>query len=219
MQAGLVGISAAQVAELQRKSDAQLTVPCPLTNTSSIKSSVLLSASRLEVATKSTSYNPREAVRIATDPRILAQPRKTPEEIAPLLRPMVAPSERPDIPNLAYNCCANFVSAVLINAGANIKPTLSVSSLQAELEESGWTEVSQNNPRPGDVVIISKYDPATGDMVPSHTELVEGPGDLLVGSNDPTDKSGNLLPQVIGNDRISYETAAGYEVKVLRAPQ
>ncbi len=103
-------------------------------------------------------------------------------------------------------CCANFVSAVLTEAGrlpANLH-TDSVSQLNTTLRARGWTEVPASQARAGDVVIIKSRDV-------SHTEIVSGPG-RMIGSN-------NVNPD--GTQRISHNNLS-WAVQnggvVLRAP-
>ena len=81
-------------------------------------------------------------------------------------------------------CCANFVSAVLTEAGqlpANLH-TDSVAQLNQTLRSRGWTEVSAANARPGDVVIIQSHGI-------SHTVLVNGPGQTIGSNNRNADGS------------------------------
>lgn len=81
-------------------------------------------------------------------------------------------------------CCANFVSAVLTEAGqlpANLH-TDSVRQLDQTLRSRGWTEVSAAQARPGDVVIIQ----SNGI---SHTVLVNGPGETIGSNNRNADGS------------------------------
>lgn len=88
-------------------------------------------------------------------------------------------------PNVANNvCCANFVSAVLTEAGqlpGNLH-TDSVAQLDRTLRARGWTEVSAAQARPGDVVIIQ----SNGI---SHTVLVNGPGETIGSNNRNADGS------------------------------
>ena len=75
-------------------------------------------------------------------------------------------------------CCANFVSAVLTEAGqlpGNLH-TDSVAQLNSTLRSRGWTLVSPAEANPGDVVIIQ------GGGV-SHTEIYAG-GGKMIGSNN-----------------------------------
>lgn len=103
-------------------------------------------------------------------------------------------------------CCANFVSAVLIEAG-QLKPadhTNSVAQLDSTLRAQGWTPVSAANARPGDVVIIR------GDGV-SHTEIYAGNG-KMIGSN-------NVNPD--GTQQVSRNNlgwALDHGAVILRAP-
>lgn len=120
-------------------------------------------------------------------------------------------SDRGDNLPMAANCpanlcCANFVSAVLIESGqlpAN-RHTLSVAQLDSTLRRQGWTPVSLAQARPGDVVIIQ------GGGV-SHTEIYAG-GGRMVGSNN-TNADGT---QRVGYDDISWAMRKG--AVILRAP-
>ncbi len=223
MPSGLVGVSSKQFAELQAKANSQLVESCPLSSPS-ISNSNLVPSRVVPKAPApplpSGNYDPAKAVRIATDPTILVPPpgaRKTPEEVAPLLPPMIPPSKMPKGTDPTYNCCANFVSAVLINAGAPIVHTTSAPQLEQELYAAKWTNGNISDPKPGDVVMLSEYDAKSNSWIPAHTELVSGPGDWLVGSNDKT-VNGKLLPQVIGIDRISW-APPNYRVTVLTPPK
>ncbi len=74
----------------------------------------------------------------------------------------------------AHKSCANFVSAVLVQAGqlpAHLH-TDAVHDLNHTLRYRGWTEVPASQARAGDVAIM-----------PHHTELVTGPGEMI-GSNN-----------------------------------
>jgi LysM repeat protein len=103
-------------------------------------------------------------------------------------------------------CCANFVSAVLTEAGqlpANLH-TNSVAQLDTTLRNRGWTEVSAANARPGDVVIIQ------GGSV-SHTEIYAGNGQMIGSNNRNAD----------GSQRVTYGNlswALDHGAKILRAP-
>jgi hypothetical protein len=105
--------------------------------------------------------------------------------------------------------CANFVWGCLKEAGA-VSPDeeheVSVVKLDQRLRDQGWTEVSREDARPGDVWIT-----ISGDR--RHTELVhsnEGGNITLIGSNNPAEGE----PQV-----ISYDTESGNEGGYfLRAP-
>lgn len=103
-------------------------------------------------------------------------------------------------------CCANFVSAVLIEAG-QLPPNLhtnSVSQLNDTLRQQGWTEVPAGQEQPGDVVIIK------GGGV-SHTELIAGPGKMIGSNNSNADGT-----QKVGYDNLSW--ALGKGAVILRAP-
>jgi len=103
-------------------------------------------------------------------------------------------------------CCANFVSAVLVQAG-QLPPnqqTLSVAQLNSTLRGNGWTPVSAQDARPGDVVIIQ------GGGV-SHTEIYAGNG-RMIGSNN-TNADGT---QRVGYDNLSWALQKG--AVILRAP-
>lgn len=103
-------------------------------------------------------------------------------------------------------CCANFVSAVLTEAGqlpGNLH-TDSVAQLNSTLRERGWTEVSASQARPGDVVIIQ------GGGV-SHTVLYAGNGQTIGSNNRNAD----------GTQQVSYGSlswALSNGGKILRAP-
>lgn len=103
-------------------------------------------------------------------------------------------------------CCANFVSAVLVQAG-QLPPgqqTLSVAQLNSTLRANGWTPVSAQDARPGDVVIIQ------GGGV-SHTEIYAGNG-RMIGSNN-TNSDGT---QRVGYDDLGWALQKG--AFILRAP-
>lgn len=103
-------------------------------------------------------------------------------------------------------CCANFVSAVLTEAGqlpGNLH-TNSVAQLDKTLRSRGWSEVSAADARPGDVVIIQ------GGGV-SHTEIYAGNGKMIGSNNRNAD----------GTQRVSYGNlswALSHGAKILRAP-
>ncbi len=102
--------------------------------------------------------------------------------------------------------CANFVSAVLVEAG-QLPPnqqTASVATLNASLRGNGWTPVSAQDARPGDVVIIQ------GGGV-SHTEIYAGNGRMLGSNNSNADGS-----QRVGYDNLSWALDKG--AVILRAP-
>ncbi|QJU59885.1 LysM peptidoglycan-binding domain-containing protein [Sphingomonas sp. AP4-R1] len=103
-------------------------------------------------------------------------------------------------------CCANFVSAVLTEAGqlpANLH-TDSVAQLNSTLRARGWTEVPASQARPGDVVIMQ------GGGI-SHTEIVSGPNQMIGSNNANADGS-----QRITHNSLDYALSHGG--KILRAP-
>ncbi|WP_419815596.1 phage tail tip lysozyme [Glacieibacterium sp.] len=103
-------------------------------------------------------------------------------------------------------CCANFVSAVLTEAGqlpANLH-TDSVATLNTTLRNQGWTPVSASNARPGDVVIIQSHGI-------SHTVMVSGPGQYIGSNNRNADGS-----QQISHGNLSWAVDNGGVI--LRAP-
>ena len=103
-------------------------------------------------------------------------------------------------------CCANFVSAVLTEAGqlpANLH-TDSVAQLNSTLRERGWTPVSAADAKPGDVVIMQ------GGGI-SHTEIVSGSGQMIGSNNANADGT-----QRITHNDLSYALRHGGVI--LRAP-
>lgn len=103
-------------------------------------------------------------------------------------------------------CCANFVSAVLTEAGqlpGNLH-TDSVAQLSTTLRNRGWTPVSASEARPGDVVIIQ------GGGV-SHTEIYAGNGKMIGSNNVNADGS-----QRISENNLSW--AIEHDAVLLRAP-
>jgi LysM repeat protein len=103
-------------------------------------------------------------------------------------------------------CCANFVSAVLTEAGrlpANLH-TDSVAQLSSTLRAQGWTAVPASEAKRGDVVIIQ------GGGV-SHTEIVSGPGKMIGSNNVNADGT-----QRISTNNLSW--AVGKGAVILRAP-
>lgn len=103
-------------------------------------------------------------------------------------------------------CCANFVSAVLTEAGklpGNLH-TDSVAQLNSTLRARGWTPVPASEAKPGDVVIIQ------GGGV-SHTEIVSGPGQMIGSNNVNADGS-----QRISHNNLSWALSKG--AVILRAP-
>lgn len=103
-------------------------------------------------------------------------------------------------------CCANFVSAVLIEAGQlpASQQTVSVQELKTTLQGNGWQTVSPQDARPGDVVIIQ------GKGV-SHTEIVSGNGQMIGSNNRNPDGS-----QRVTYGNLSWATQTG--CVILRAP-
>lgn len=103
-------------------------------------------------------------------------------------------------------CCANFVSAVLTEAGqlpGNLH-TDSVAQLNTTLRARGWTPVPASEAKPGDVVIIQ------GGGV-SHTEIVSGPGQMIGSNNVNADGT-----QRISHGDLSWALSKGGVI--LRAP-
>jgi spore coat assembly protein SafA len=103
-------------------------------------------------------------------------------------------------------CCANFVSAVLTEAGqlpANLH-TDSVAQLNSTLRAQGWTEVPASQAQAGDVVIMQ------GGGI-SHTEIVSGPGQMIGSNNANADGT-----QRITHNNLSYALSHGGVI--LRAP-
>jgi LysM repeat protein len=103
-------------------------------------------------------------------------------------------------------CCANFVSAVLTEAGqlpGNLH-TDSVAQLNSTLRSRGWTPVPASEAKPGDVVIIQ------GGGV-SHTEIVSGPGQMIGSNNVNADGT-----QRISHGDLSWALSKGG--LILRAP-
>ncbi|WP_313537634.1 phage tail tip lysozyme [Sphingomonas sp.] len=103
-------------------------------------------------------------------------------------------------------CCANFVSAVLTEAGqlpANLH-TDSVAQLDTTLRAQGWTEVSAAQAKPGDVVIIQ------GGGV-SHTVLYAGNGQTIGSNNRNADGT-----QKVTTGNLSWALSHG--AKILHAP-
>ncbi len=102
-------------------------------------------------------------------------------------------------------CCANFVSAVLVQAGelpAGLH-TDSVAQLKSTLLARGWTPVSAADAKAGDVVIMQKGI--------SHTEMVSGPGQMIGSNNTNADGT-----QKVGYCPLNYAQAHGG--LILRAP-
>ena len=103
-------------------------------------------------------------------------------------------------------CCANFVSAVLTEAGqlpANLH-TDSVAQLNQTLRSRGWTPVSASEAKPGDVVIMQ------GGGI-SHTEIVSGKGEMIGSNNINSDGT-----QQVSHNPLSYALSHGGVI--LRAP-
>ena len=110
-------------------------------------------------------------------------------------------------PNVSSHvCCANFVSAVLAEAGQlpASAHTNSVAQLKSTLMDRGWTAVPASQAQAGDVVIIQ------GGGV-SHTELVSGPGQMIGSNNRNRDGS-----QKISTGELSWALSKG--AVILRAP-
>lgn len=110
----------------------------------------------------------------------------------------------PNVP--ATVCCANFVSAVLTEAGQlpGRLHTDSVAQLDRTLRGQGWHEVSAAAARPGDVVIIQ------GGGV-SHTVLYAGDGRTIGSNNRNPDRT-----QKVTYGNLSWAVSHG--AKILRAP-
>ena len=103
-------------------------------------------------------------------------------------------------------CCANFVSAVLTEAGqlpANLH-TDSVAQLNSTLRDRGWTPVDPSQARAGDVVIIQ------GGGV-SHTEIYAGNGKMIGSNNVNADGT-----QRVSENNLSW--ALDHGAVILRAP-
>lgn len=96
-------------------------------------------------------------------------------------------------------CCANFVSAVLVAAGElpSSLHTDSVSQLQNTLQARGWQAVNPSEAQAGDVVIIR------GHGV-EHTELIDGPGRMIGSNNINPDGS-----QQVSTDSLSWALQDG----------
>ena len=106
----------------------------------------------------------------------------------------------------SHVCCANFVSAVLTEAGQlpASAHTNSVAQLKATLQDRGWTAVPASQAQAGDVVIIQ------GGGV-SHTEIVSGPGQMIGSNNRNPDRS-----QRVTTANLSWAVSKG--AVILRAP-
>jgi len=103
-------------------------------------------------------------------------------------------------------CCANFVSAVLVQSGelpASLH-TDSVDQLKTTLLSQGWTAVPASEAKAGDVVIMQ------GGGI-SHTEIVSGPGQMIGSNNINADGS-----QKVSTNSLSYAQSHGG--LILRAP-
>jgi len=103
-------------------------------------------------------------------------------------------------------CCANFVSAVLIQSGQLSKGehTNLVRDLNTELRHKGWHEVSLKDAKPGDVWICN------GAHGESHTEIVasnENGKVTLIGSNNTNHGTG---PQVVSYDTYSASISGSF---------
>jgi spore coat assembly protein SafA len=103
-------------------------------------------------------------------------------------------------------CCANFVSAVLVQSGAlpSSLHTDSVDQLKSTLQSRGWTAVPASEAQAGDVVIMQ------GGGI-SHTEIVSGPGQMIGSNNINADGS-----QKVSTNSLSYAQSHGG--LILRAP-
>ncbi|MET3712699.1 LysM repeat protein [Sphingomonas trueperi] len=103
-------------------------------------------------------------------------------------------------------CCANFVSAVLTEAGQlpGKLHTDSVAQLDKTLRAQGWTEVSAAQAKPGDVVIIQ------GGGV-SHTVLYAGNGQTIGSNNRNADGT-----QKVTTGNLSWALSHG--AKIFHAP-
>jgi hypothetical protein len=80
--------------------------------------------------------------------------------------------------------CANFVSSMLVKAGASNFRTLGVADLAQGLTDRGWKEVPLKDAKPGDVWICNY---AKGSPDEQHTELVASNKNghvTLIGSNN-----------------------------------
>ncbi|MBA2934181.1 LysM peptidoglycan-binding domain-containing protein [Sphingomonas sp. CGMCC 1.13654] len=103
-------------------------------------------------------------------------------------------------------CCANFVSAVLVQSGelpSNLH-TDSVEQLKETLQSRGWTAVPASEAKAGDVVIMQ------GGGI-SHTEIVAGPGQMIGSNNINADGT-----QKVSTNSLSYAQSHGG--LILRAP-
>ena len=103
-------------------------------------------------------------------------------------------------------CCANFVSAVLVQSGelpSNLH-TDSVEQLKETLQSRGWTAVPASEAKAGDVVIMQ------GGGI-SHTEIVSGPGQMIGSNNINADGT-----QKVSTNSLSYAQSHGG--LILRAP-
>jgi spore coat assembly protein SafA len=103
-------------------------------------------------------------------------------------------------------CCANFVSAVLVQSGelpSNLH-TDSVEQLKDTLQSRGWTAVPASEAKAGDVVIMQ------GGGI-SHTEIVSGPGQMIGSNNINADGT-----QKVSTNSLSYAQSHGG--LILRAP-
>jgi spore coat assembly protein SafA len=103
-------------------------------------------------------------------------------------------------------CCANFVSAVLTEAGQlpASQHTDSVQQLKDTLMSRGWSAVPMSEAKPGDVVIMQ------GGGI-SHTEIVSGPNQMIGSNNANAD----------GSQRVTYNSLSYAESHggiILRAP-
>ena len=95
--------------------------------------------------------------------------------------------------------CANFVSSMLVKAGASNFRTLGVVNLSQGLMDHGWKMVPLKDAKPGDVWICNHASGAPGEQ---HTELVASNNGhvTLIGSNNI---SSNM-------QSISYDSGSAY---------
>ena len=109
-------------------------------------------------------------------------------------------------------CCANFVSAVLVEAG-QLPPgqqTASVQTLKETLQSNGWTQVPASQAQRGDVVIQQGQWPGGGRA--SHTQIVSGPNQTIGSNNRNSDGS-----QRVTTGSLSGATSAT-NTTIWRAP-
>ena len=96
-------------------------------------------------------------------------------------------------------CCANFVSAVLVEAGQLPagQQTAGVQELKQTLHANGWTQVPMSEARRGDVV-IQQGEWSNGRRA-SHTVLVSGPGQTIGSNNRNPDGSQRVTTGSLNN--------------------